>query len=187
MDDMELSANVFHEQAVKAYISSRLLVSTTYLAPVGLYSAHLACECLLKALTAQAGTQPATKHDLLVLNANLEAVTGNKLGDARYLRVVAWLNPYQELGRYGALARPQHDPNRKDTGPLLVRGAVSSQPSQDIKDIDYVFDLLRGKLNVLDDVIGRIEKSQPVQGWDFPVPIEEAVLAQNDFIKLEEA
>lgn len=187
MDDLELSANVFHEQAIQAYISSRILLSTTTLFPVGLYNAHLACECMLKSLTAQSGTQPAFEHNLLKLNATLKVVTNDDtLDEQRYLQILSWLNPYQELGRYGALSRPQNDPNRVDAGPIKVRGAVASQPSHDIKEIDFMFTFLRSKSLITNDIVSKIIKGQVVNGWNFPVSVEEAVLAQNDYIKLEE-
>ncbi len=187
MDELELTAKVFHTQAVQAYISSRMLLSTTTLFPVGLYNAHLACECILKSLTAQAGTQPALKHDLLVLNTALSAISNDdELDSSRYIEALNWLNPYQELGRYGALARPQNDPQRVTTGPILVRGAVASQPSHDIKEVDYVFSSLREKSTEINDIINKITKGEEINGWNFPVSVEEVVLAQNEYIKLEE-
>lgn len=184
MDDLELSANVFQEQAVQAYVSSRMLLATTSLFPVGLYNAHLACECMLKSLTAQSGSQPVQKHDLLLLNTNLQTATNDAdLMDQEYIRILTWLNPYQELGRYGALARPQNDLERVTSGPIQVRGAVSSQPSHDIKDIDRMFSLLRSKSSVANDMISKIVNGEVVSGWNFPVAVEEVVLAQNEYIQ----
>jgi len=183
MDDVELSVNAFHEKAVQSYIASRLLISTSYLFPVGYYNAHLACECMLKSLTAQAGSQPVVKHDLLLLSSNLQALTNDSdFSLERYMSVLSWLNPYQELGRYGALARPQNDPDRSTEGPLQLRGAVASQPSHDIREIDYVFSLLRSKSSQSNDIISKILRSETVSGWNYPITIEEVVLAQNDYI-----
>ncbi len=185
MDDLELSANVFHEQAVQAYVSSRMLLATTSLFPVGLYSAHLACECMLKSLTAQSGSHPVQKHDLLMLNTNLQiAINDNDLLGQEYIRILTWLNPYSELGRYGALARPQNDPDRVISGPVQVRGAVSSQPSGDMKDIDFVFTLLRSISTVENDIISKIVAGKTVRGWNSSVSIEEVVLAHNKYTNL---
>jgi len=187
MEDMELSSKVFYEQAVQAYIASRMLLATTTLFAVGIYNAHLACECLLKSLTAQAGTQPVQKHDLHLLNANLKAVTNDdELDGERYKKVLTWLNPYQELGRYGALAKPQNDPNIVVSGLVQLRGAVASQPRHDIEEIDYVFALLRTKSTVTNDIVSKIIRGEAVSGWNFPISIEEVVLAQNSYIKLRE-
>jgi len=184
MDDLELSANVFHEQAVQAYISSRMLLATTSLFPMGLYNAHLACECMMKSLTAQAGRQPAQKHDLILLNANLhELINDNDLLKQEHIRILTWLNLYQELGRYGALARPQNDPDRGTLGLMQVRGAVSSQPSSDIKDIDLEFSQLRNKSSISNDMISKIIAGETVRGWNFPVPVDEVVLAENEYIQ----
>jgi hypothetical protein len=186
VDDLELSSSVFHTQAVQAYLSSRMLLSTTTLFPVGLYNAQLACECILKALTAQADVQPVLKHDLLLLNANLKQATDDdELSIERYVQILTCLDPYQELGRYGALARAQNDPDRVSDGSVQVRGAVSTQPSYDIKEIDYVFNLLRNKSTEMNDIISKVVGGLPVNGWNFPVSVEEVVLAQNDYLIAE--
>lgn len=182
MDDLELTARVFHEQAVQAYISSRMLIATTTLFPVGLYNAHLACECMLKSIIAQAGSQPIKEHDLLALNTKLKSIRDeNKLSEKRYISVLNRLNPYQELGRYGALASPQNDPQRISDGPIRVRGLVSSQPSCDIEEIDFAFALLRSKSKHTNDIIDKVLIGEAVRGWNYPISIEDIVLANNNY------
>jgi len=182
-NDQNFNAKVFQESAIKSYLASRLLISTTYLAPIGLYNAHLAVECLLKSLIAQKGVKPRLTHDLVKLLDDLKELNDHEaLQEARLKDFGKRLNPYQELGRYGALAQAKNDPDRKDGGNLQVRGAMTYQPSSDIKDVDYAVSTLLSLSEDNTPLLTVIAQRQ----WNLPISIKEVLLTQNEFIILEE-
>ena len=188
MDDLELSQKAFYDSGVKAYITSRLLLASNYLAPVGLYNAHLAVECLLKSLIAQTEHKPPLKHDLIVLNQKLYSVTKDAdLTAVSHIEALKHLNPFQELGRYGSLAREQFDPDRIDTPGFKAFGVMTYQPSSEIKRIDKLFSALRSKAEVDYDPVAQIitdqQESFICQQWKLPIPIQEVLLHQNDSLK----
>jgi HEPN domain-containing protein len=182
-DELKLAVLVFQDSAIKSYLASRLLISSTYLAPIGLYNAHLALECLLKSLIAQKNSKPRFTHDLLLLLDDLKKLNDDEaLTENRLQQEFERLNPYQELGRYGALAQPKNDPLRKDDGNIQVRGAISYQPSSDIIEIDYAVSTLLSLRSNDSPLLSELGTRQ----WNLPIPLEEVLLAQNDFIFLEE-
>lgn len=182
-NDLEFTANVFQESAIKSYLASRLLVSSNYLAPIGLYNAHLAIECLLKSLISQKKVKPRFSHDLLVLLEDIKKANKDKtLDESRLKQAFERLNPYQELGRYGALAQAKNDPFRKDDGNIQVQGVIDYQPSYDIREIDYAVSTLLSLSTNNSPLLSEIGKRQ----WNLPIPFEEVLLAENDFIILEQ-
>ena len=183
MDDLELAKFAFHQSSVQSYIAARMMVATNYLAPIGFYNAHLACECMIKSLTAQAGLQPKPKHDLIFLLNELKTVNDTKgLNNTELLDVLNWLNPYQELGRYGALARAQNDPGRKDDPNIKAYGVIGYQASSDIKNIDFAFQLLYSLSDSETDLIKQLQQGQTTKLWRYPIPLDEIVFFQNDCI-----
>jgi HEPN domain-containing protein len=176
MDNNELSLKVFHERAVQSYIAARLMLATNILSPIGLYNAHLACECMLKSLISQSGSTPRTIHNLAQLLEDLKRIAHQEvLDDDDLLEILNWLNPYQELGRYGALARPANDPGRIDTPAMQVRAAISYQPSEDIKKIDSVFFKLRSLAVDQDDLITKTANGTTDPRWVYPIPLNEII------------
>jgi hypothetical protein len=160
-----------------------MMVATNYLAPIGFYNAHLACECMLKSLTAQAGVEPKFGHDLMALLGELKSAnSADVLNDDKLREVFEWLNPYQELGRYGALARAQHDPERKDDPNLKAYGVVGYQASAAIKDIDYAFGALYGLSDMDSDLITELRQGRTTKLWKYPIPLDEIVFFQNQTI-----
>lgn len=184
MNDKELASLQFHDSAVRAYIASRMTMATTYLLPIALYNAHLACECLIKSLTAQSGQVPKKDHDLHLLIQELKAVNKNKeLDDKELSQILEWLNPFQELGRYGALTRPKYDPDRIDTKQVKVFGPIGEQPSAAIKQIDYAFAKLYNLSSVGNDALKQASSTSTVMGWNYPIPLPEVVYWHNDYLK----
>lgn len=180
MEDLELAKVAFHQSSIQSYVAARMMVATNYLAPIGFYNAHLACECMLKSLTAQAGTQPKPKHDLMFLLDELKTVNhADVLSDEELSRVFEWLNPYQELGRYGALARAQHDPERKDEPNLKAYGVIGYQASAAIRDIDYAFGVLYELSDIGSDLITELQQGRTTKLWKYPIPLDEIVFFQN--------
>lgn len=183
MNDLALSVIVFHESAVKSYIASRLLVSTGYLAPIGFYNAHLAMECILKSVIAEHGCEPRKIHNLVELLHDLDTALGvGSLNDAKIEETLVWLNPYQELGRYGALAREAFDPDRTKNNIIEVRGVIAYQASSDIERIDYTFSKLRS-LSDNTDVIDNVINKKHIQQWNLPISIEDVITTQNNYLK----
>lgn len=181
MDDLELAKAAFHQSSIQSYVASRMMVATNYLGPIGFYNAHLACECMLKSLTAQAGVQPKPKHDLLFLLCELKVSNdADELGEPHLTEVFEWLNPYQELGRYGALARAQHDPERKDEPNLKAYGVIGYQASSAIQEIDYAFSLLYKLSDINSDLITELQKGQTNPMWRYAIPLDEIVFSQNE-------
>ena len=180
MNDLELAQVSFHQNSIQSYVAARMMVATNYLAPIGFYNAHLACECILKSLTAQAGVEPKFGHDLMFLLGELKtASSAEVLNDNKLTEVFEWLNPYQELGRYGALARAQHDPERKDDPNLKAYGVISYQASTAIRDIDYAFGVLYGLSGSDSDLITELQHGQTTKLWKYPIPLDEIVFFQN--------
>lgn len=153
------------------------------MSPVGLYHAHLACECMLKALIAEVGSKPTKGHNLSDFSTNLYELTHDPDLLAReFINTLAWLNPYQELGRYGPLTMPANDTHRVSKKSIQVRGFVSSQPSLDITKIDYVFALLRNKSATSKDLIDYAIENGTVPGWNFPISLKEVLITENKYI-----
>lgn len=183
MDDLELAKLAFHKSSIQAYIAARMMLATSHLSPIGLYNAHLACECMLKSLAAQAGQRPKPKHDLTFLFDKLTSLNASPvLREAKLLEIFKWLNPYQELGRYGALARAQFDPDRKDDQNIQAYGVMSYQPGEDIKKIDYAFALLYKLSDIEDDLVKQVARSEPTPYWVYPIPLEELLFFENDYL-----
>jgi hypothetical protein len=188
MDDLELAKAAFHQSSIQSYVAARMMVATNYLGPIGFYNAHLACECMLKSLIAQAGVQPKPKHDLLFLLRELKASNNSpELDEQQLIDLFEWLNPYQELGRYGALARAQHDPERKDDPNLKAYGVIGYQASAAIKQIDYVFSLLYKLSDIDSSLITELQKGKTNPMWRYRIPLDEIVFFQNESLEKDEA
>lgn len=164
------------------------MVATNYLGPIGFYNAHLACECMLKSLIAQGGIQPKPKHDLMFLLGELKATNNApELNEQDLIKAFEWLNPYQELGRYGALARAQYDPERKDDPNLKAYGVIGYQASSAIKQIDYAFGLLYKLSDIDNSLITELQRGNTNPMWRYPIPLDEIVFFQNDSLENNEA
>lgn len=183
MEDLELAKPAFHKSSVQSYVAARMMVATNYLAPIGFYNAHLACECMIKSLTAQAGLEPKPKHDLLFLLRELKKVnSAAELDNSELMEVLKWLNPYQELGRYGALSRAQNDPERKNDPNIKAYGVIGYQASSAIKKIDFAFQLLYSLSDSESDLIKQLQQGQTTGLWKYPIPLDEIVFFQNDYL-----
>lgn len=175
----------FYQSSVKAYLACRMLLCTAYLSGVALYNAHLSIECLLKSLTAKHSVQPAFEHDLTNLNKKLIDLTSDPdLKDESFLEYLSELNPYQELGRYGALSRPANDPGRVDTPELKAFGVTLIQPSSEIRLLDRYFKMLHDKLNPNNDPIeliieGRKDTTMS-HDWKLPMDVQSVLLTNNE-------
>ncbi len=184
MDDLEFAKVAFHLSSIQSYVASRMLVATNYLGPIGFYNAHLACECMIKSLTAQAGSHPEPIHDLASLINELQVVNDSpKLAESELQDIFKWLNPYQELGRYGALARAQYDPERENDSRMKAYGVIGYQASSAIKKIDYAFSALYKLSDIDDDLLKQLQLGKTTPLWKYPIPLDELVFFQNDSLK----
>lgn len=181
MDDIELAKAAFHQSSIQAYIASRMMVATNYLAPIGFYNAHLACECMLKSLLAQSRVRAKPTHDLLHLHDELKKVNNAAvLGKSELMEVLLWLNPYQELGRYGALARAQYEPERVNEPNLKAYGVMVYQAATSIKQIDYAFGQLYKLSEIDNDLLENLQQGKNIPLWKYPITLDEVLFTQNN-------
>lgn len=170
---------------MRAYIAARMMIASNYLEPVGLYNAHLACECMMKALIAQSGNRPSTAtHNLEELMKSLRELNDDETLQSTDLdEIIEWLNPFQELGRYGALSRSKNDPNRKDGPNMFARGAVTWNPAIDIRSVDRIVSILRQlSSEAANDDIANIDTCFAMHSWNLPIGLLEVLYSENDYL-----
>lgn len=180
MVEHKLEIESFYQSASESYLTSRVLIASIYLAPIGLYHAHLTLECMLKGMLAEHNIPLEKTHDLTELVEKLEKVHGDsELFDQQLLNTIEWLNPYQELGRYGAMSRAMYDPQRRENKNFQVKGVRVTNPLEDIRKIDSAVKRIDDS-SEYSGIERRCTSDRGRAQWNLPFTLDDAFYSDNE-------
>lgn len=177
-------AQAFALEADMEYLTARLLLNSgAALATKGTYHAHTALEEILKSYIATKGQLPAQIHLLDRLAETAADFDDPWFGEESVVNRLRSFNRYQQLGRYGANANENSDPDRVESPNLQARGVIAIGPEL-LRDLDELYLTIRSKIGPVQiDGLSAIMEGRTdhlfTKGWGFPVSPEVALTTNN--------